>query len=98
MADAARMIAMDYFRRPLRVEDKEDHSPVTVADRSIERFLRSRIIDRFARSHPSRPSGGRMFILKFLSRRLLQGAIIVFLVSALIVTLLRAMPCWGPPM
>lgn len=33
-----------------------------------------------------------MFILKFLSRRLFQGAIIVFIVSALIFTLLRVVP------
>lgn len=46
-AEAARQIAMDYFRSPLRVEDKEDSSPVTVADRSIERFLRDRITERF---------------------------------------------------
>ena len=33
-----------------------------------------------------------MFILRFLARRLFQGAIIVFLVSALIFTLLRVVP------
>lgn len=33
-----------------------------------------------------------MFILRFLGRRLFQGAIIVFLVSALIFTLLRVVP------
>lgn len=33
-----------------------------------------------------------MFILSFLARRLLQGAVIVFLVSALIFTLLRVVP------
>lgn len=46
-ADAARNIAMEYFRSPLLVEDKADSSPVTVADRSIEQLLRSRITQQF---------------------------------------------------
>lgn len=46
-ADVARSIAMEYFRSPLRVEAKADNSPVTVADRSIERSLRNSITDRF---------------------------------------------------
>ncbi|VDC20177.1 histidinol-phosphatase [Pseudogemmobacter humi] len=46
-ADAARDIALSYFRRPIHVEDKEDKSPVTVADRSIEAMLRGRIAERF---------------------------------------------------
>ena len=33
-----------------------------------------------------------MFVLRFLARRLMQGALIVFLVSALIFTLLRVVP------
>ena len=33
-----------------------------------------------------------MFVLRFLARRLLQGALIVFLVSALIFPLLRVVP------
>ncbi|ASM75146.1 MULTISPECIES: inositol monophosphatase family protein [Roseobacteraceae] len=46
-ADAVRKIAMEYFRSPLSVEDKADNSPVTIADRAIERSLRSRITERF---------------------------------------------------
>ena len=36
LADAARSIALKYFRQPIEVELKPDHSPVTVADRAIE--------------------------------------------------------------
>lgn len=46
-ADAARAIALRHFRSGVAVEDKADSSPVTVADRSIEAFLRSRITERF---------------------------------------------------
>ncbi|MTD98809.1 histidinol phosphate phosphatase [Paracoccus sp. YIM 132242] len=42
-ADAARKIAMRHFRQPLGVEHKNDNSPVTVADREIEAFIRTRI-------------------------------------------------------
>ena len=48
-ADAARAIALKYFRSGLTVEDKEDSSPVTVADRGIEAFLRQRITETFPR-------------------------------------------------
>lgn len=47
LADAARPIARRYFRRPLTIEDKQDHSPVTVADREIERRLRELINARY---------------------------------------------------
>jgi inositol-phosphate phosphatase/L-galactose 1-phosphate phosphatase/histidinol-phosphatase len=47
LADAARPIAQRYFRSPLTVEDKQDHSPVTVADREIERRLRELIKVRY---------------------------------------------------
>lgn len=46
-ADAARSIALRYFRSGLTVEDKADSSPVTVADRGIEAFLRQRITETF---------------------------------------------------
>lgn len=39
-ADGAREIAAQYFRKPLGVEHKGDDSPVTVADREIESYLR----------------------------------------------------------
>lgn len=43
-------IALGYFRRPMRVEDKtggRDFDPVTAADREIEAFLRERIHARY---------------------------------------------------
>jgi inositol-phosphate phosphatase / L-galactose 1-phosphate phosphatase / histidinol-phosphatase len=47
LADAARPIALSYFRRPLAIERKADLSPVTVADRAIESALRSMIREHF---------------------------------------------------
>ena len=47
LADAARPIAMRYFRQPLAVETKADHSPVTIADRMIETEMRRLIAARF---------------------------------------------------
>ncbi len=46
LADAARPAARRWFRTGLVVEDKPDESPVTLADRSIERQLRMLIGDR----------------------------------------------------
>lgn len=46
-ADGARRIALAHFRRALEVESKADDSPVTVADRGIEAFLRARIAENF---------------------------------------------------
>jgi len=40
-------IAMKYFRSGVDVIRKVDDSPVTIADREIEAFLRSRIADKF---------------------------------------------------
>lgn len=49
MADAARAAVMPYFRtRALVVDDKEDASPVTAADRECERILRALV----ARAYP----------------------------------------------
>src|SRR5437867_1892831 len=42
-ADAARTIALKYFRREIPVSEKEDSSPVTLADREIEQKLRALI-------------------------------------------------------
>ncbi len=36
-------LALEYFRSPLEVELKADHSPVTVADRQVEAAIRARI-------------------------------------------------------
>jgi histidinol phosphatase-like enzyme (inositol monophosphatase family) len=42
-ADIAGSVALEYFRQPLSVADKDDKSPVTQADREIERRLRDLI-------------------------------------------------------
>ena len=47
LGDAARAIALHYFRSPLDFERKQDMSPVTIADQAIERELRRRISVRF---------------------------------------------------
>ncbi|MFT4101527.1 MAG: histidinol-phosphatase [Burkholderiaceae bacterium] len=47
LADLARPIARQYFRRPLAVESKSDASPVTIADRRIEQAMRAAIGERF---------------------------------------------------
>src|SRR5579864_1761357 len=40
LADVARDITLQHFRKPLAVEHKTDGSPVTVADRAIESEMR----------------------------------------------------------
>lgn len=47
LADAARPIALHYFRKNLVVDDKEDKTPVTQADREIEQKLRELIKKKF---------------------------------------------------
>ena len=47
MADAARDIALRYFRKNLVVDEKEDKTPVTQADREIEQKLRELIKQKF---------------------------------------------------
>ncbi|MER5172365.1 inositol monophosphatase family protein [Thioclava sp. GXIMD2076] len=47
VADAVREQALHYFRSDLKVDDKADSSPVTVADREIEAFMRQEIAKRF---------------------------------------------------
>ena len=47
VADGARRMALAYFRKPLEVDDKADSSPVTVADREIEAYMRARIAEAF---------------------------------------------------
>jgi inositol-phosphate phosphatase/L-galactose 1-phosphate phosphatase/histidinol-phosphatase len=49
LADAARGIALGYFRRKLAVETKADLTPVTAADREIESELRRLIHGEFPR-------------------------------------------------
>ena len=47
LADQARPLVLNYFRRPLCVDNKADASPVTVADRETEGVLRTLIRERF---------------------------------------------------
>ncbi len=47
LGDEARAIAMQYFRTKIDVESKADSTPVTRADRAIERRLRDLIASRF---------------------------------------------------
>ena len=49
LADASGGIIRRHFRTPLSVEDKEDDSPVTVADREAERAMRELIAGRYPR-------------------------------------------------
>jgi inositol-phosphate phosphatase / L-galactose 1-phosphate phosphatase / histidinol-phosphatase len=47
LADAAGEVIRPYFRQPIRVDDKPDLSPVTVADRAAETAMRRLIAARF---------------------------------------------------
>ena len=47
VADEARRMSLVWFRRPLCVESKADHSPVTIADREIETFIRKQIAHEY---------------------------------------------------
>lgn len=46
-ADAAGKVALNYFRKVIPVDDKQDKSPVTQADREIEQVLRGMIKHQF---------------------------------------------------
>ena len=47
LAQDAGVLALDWFRRGMEIETKADDSPVTVADRAVEDFLRKAIAARF---------------------------------------------------
>ncbi len=47
LADVAGAIARRYFRTPVAVDDKEDSSPVTIADREAEAAMRDLIAKAF---------------------------------------------------
>lgn len=47
IADRAREITLRYFRQPLEIQQKSDHSPVTIADQQTEALIRSEILGRF---------------------------------------------------
>jgi len=50
LAEAAGAVVRRYFRTPVAVEDKADHSPVTIADREAEAAMR-RLINAAAPGH-----------------------------------------------
>lgn len=45
LADASGDIIRDYYRQPLDIESKSDETPVTIADRAVEKRLREMIED-----------------------------------------------------
>jgi len=47
LAERAGKITLKYFRTDLKIESKSDHSPVTIADRQAEEFIRAEIEKRF---------------------------------------------------
>ena len=47
LADTARTIVMSYFRKPLQTIDKEDLTPITIADRETEQAMRALIEETF---------------------------------------------------
>ena len=47
LALEAGRLTLEYFRQSLEVETKADNSPVTIADRRTEQFLRERIMAEF---------------------------------------------------
>lgn len=47
LAEAAGEVALSYFHKHVEVELKSDQSPVTVADRETERFIRAAITERY---------------------------------------------------
>jgi histidinol phosphatase-like enzyme (inositol monophosphatase family) len=47
LADLARPLSRQWFRRPLQVDQKADESPVTRADREVEAALRQAIAQRY---------------------------------------------------
>jgi histidinol-phosphatase len=53
IAEEAAEIAHSYFRQALLIELKENHTPVTIADKKAEEYIRNRIAQRF-------PSHGMM--------------------------------------
>jgi histidinol phosphatase-like enzyme (inositol monophosphatase family) len=57
LADEARAVSLRWFRTPLAVESKADHSPVTEADRGVEALLRKRLAER----HPEHGVCGEEF-------------------------------------
>ena len=49
LADYARTVGQRYFRQPLSIDAKNDQTPVTIADREIERGMRDMIAEQYPR-------------------------------------------------
>ena len=47
LADAASVISMQYFRKSLNIDNKNDESPVTIADKNTELKIRSMIENKY---------------------------------------------------
>ena len=47
LADIGRQHSMKYFRKPLKIDNKADSSPVTIADREVEMLMRTHINKHF---------------------------------------------------
>lgn len=47
LADIAGSLVLKYFRQPLSVQEKEDSTPVTVADRTCEQLIRDELRHHF---------------------------------------------------
>ncbi|MBN1686151.1 MAG: inositol monophosphatase family protein [Spirochaetales bacterium] len=47
LSQEAGRITLKYFRKPLNIEVKKDSSPVTVADRETESFVRQAILEKY---------------------------------------------------
>ena len=47
LAHAASIISIQYFRKPLNIDNKNDESPVTIADKNTELKIRSMIENKY---------------------------------------------------
>ncbi|MGU9951680.1 MAG: inositol monophosphatase family protein [Gammaproteobacteria bacterium WSBS_2016_MAG_OTU1] len=47
LADAARRVTLPYFRGGVAIENKNDESPVTIADKECERIMRDMIVTNY---------------------------------------------------
>ena len=47
LADSASQTSMKYFRKKLEVDNKDDESPVTIADKETEKIIRDEIRKNF---------------------------------------------------
>ena len=47
LADESEKIIKQYFRKSIKIESKEDESPVTIADKSVELKIRELIQNKY---------------------------------------------------